>query len=68
MQTHAEWQTYVIGRQSSECYNQLAEVVYKILIVEDDAGIARTFAQQLEKWDMEPRVARRFSQSDGGVF
>lgn len=34
--------------------------MYKILIVEDDAGIASGIAQQLEKWDMEPRVASDF--------
>ncbi len=34
--------------------------MYKLLIVEDDPGIAQTLKQQLEKWGYEPRCIQDF--------
>lgn len=34
--------------------------MYKILIVEDDEGIAEALSQQIASWDMEPRCVSDF--------
>lgn len=36
--------------------------MYKILIVEDDEGIARSLSRQIASWDMEPRCVEDFHE------
>ena len=34
--------------------------MYKIMIVEDDEGIAQSLSRQIASWDMEPRCVEDF--------
>lgn len=42
--------------------------MYRILIVEDDPGIAQAVAEQAEMWDLEARCVKNFQECSRGIF
>ena len=40
---------------------------YRILIVEDEKGIARAIGEQVKTWGIESKVCGKFPGCDGGI-